>query len=152
PPASKVLSQWIVATGAPVIQVGGPGVIDPDRNVSIHASLADAMTLPPCDDVAWTTGRRDANPRAEAAHQSTLSGAPLSEPSVARTVAAALPADAELVVAASMPMRDLEWYGGPAARAHANRGANGIDGVVSTALGVALAGRPTVALVGDIAF
>ena len=39
-----------------------------------------------------------------------------------------------------------------AARAHSNRGANGIDGVVSTALGRALGGRPTVVLVGDIAF
>ncbi len=152
PPASKVLSQWIVATGAPVIQVGGPGVIDPDRNVSIHASLDDAMTLSPCGDVAWTTGWHDANQRAEAVIEGTLAGGPLSEPGVARTIATALPNDAELVVAASMPMRDLEWYGGPAARAHANRGANGIDGVVSTALGVALAGRPTIALVGDIAF
>ena len=51
-----------------------------------------------------------------------------------------------------MPVRDLEWFGGPLARAHANRGANGIDGVVSTALGVALDGPPTIALVGDIAF
>src|SRR5690606_18402012 len=52
----------------------------------------------------------------------------------------------------SMPVRDLEWYGGPAAVAHANRGANGIDGVLSTALGVALGGSTTVALVGDVAF
>jgi 2-succinyl-5-enolpyruvyl-6-hydroxy-3-cyclohexene-1-carboxylate synthase len=58
-----------------------------------------------------------------------------------------------LVVAASMPMRDLEWFGGVTAVAHANRGANGIDGVVSTALGSALAtGAPTVVVVGDIAF
>ena len=49
-----------------------------------------------------------------------------------------------------MPVRDLEWYGGPA-RGPRQPGANGIDGVVSTALGVA-AGTPTVALVGDIAF
>ena len=33
-----------------------------------------------------------------------------------------------------------------------NRGANGIDGVVSTAVGVALSGVPTVLLIGDVAF
>ena len=59
----------------------------------------------------------------------------LSEPGVAATIARSLPTDADLVVASSMPVRDLEWYGGAGAPAHANRGANGIDGVVSTALG-----------------
>ena len=76
----------------------------------------------------------------------------LSEPGVARAVAEHLPDGARLVVASSMPVRDLEWFGGRRAVAHANRGANGIDGVMSTALGIALGGQPTVAVVGDIAF
>jgi 2-succinyl-5-enolpyruvyl-6-hydroxy-3-cyclohexene-1-carboxylate synthase len=66
-----------------------------------------------------------------------------------------MPASSELVVASSMPVRDVEWYAVPRddVRVHANRGANGIDGTISTAIGVALASeRPTAVLLGDIAF
>ena len=76
----------------------------------------------------------------------------LTEPGVARCVAENLPGGAMLTVASSMPVRDLEWFGGPFARAHANRGANGIDGVMSTALGLALSGQTSVVLIGDLAF
>jgi 2-succinyl-5-enolpyruvyl-6-hydroxy-3-cyclohexene-1-carboxylate synthase len=152
PPASKVLSQWIVASGAPVLQVTGPGVIDPEHNVAARCTLDDLARLAGAAGTPWMARWRHANERAEEALTAAMHEAPLSEPGVARAVAAALPDDAELVVASSMPVRDLEWFGGPAARAHANRGANGIDGVISTALGRALGGTPTVALVGDIAF
>jgi 2-succinyl-5-enolpyruvyl-6-hydroxy-3-cyclohexene-1-carboxylate synthase len=97
--------------------------------------------------------------RAEARAQQVISGElaateTLSEPLIAHTVADHSLDYSAVVSASSMPVRDIEWYGGSRDRIthYSNRGANGIDGVVSTAIGVALTGRRVVALVGDIAF
>jgi 2-succinyl-5-enolpyruvyl-6-hydroxy-3-cyclohexene-1-carboxylate synthase len=152
PPASKVLTQWIVGSGAPVLQVGGPGVVNPDHNVARFCCIDDLAGLTGASSTPWMARWRTADQRAEAAIASWLGGHPLCEPGVARAIAGWLPSEFELVVASSMPVRDLEWFGGRVARAHANRGANGIDGVLSTALGRALGGRTTVAWLGDIAF
>ena len=78
-----------------------------------------------------------------------------NEPAIARDVVAALPNGARLVVASSMPIRDVERYAAPrhGVTVVANRGANGIDGTVSTAVGLALgSAAPTALLIGDIAF
>ncbi len=159
PASSKVLAQWVVATGAPVIQVGGPGVIDPDHNVTAVCSLADVLAATTGDAgpgrgvTRWAEAWSVADTLAEATIEAALAGeVELTEPAVARAVAAALPDGAVLTVASSMPVRDLEWFGGRDAVAHANRGANGIDGVVSTALGRALDGSTSVVLLGDLAF
>lgn len=158
PATSKVLATWVAQGEATLVQVGGPGVIDPDHRVALRlasqavASLAEVAALRERSDT-WSSSWSRASQRAEQVIATVLSEhGPLTEPGVARIVAEHLPDDARLVVASSMPVRDLEWFGGPTAAAHANRGANGIDGVVSTALGVAVNGRPTVAVVGDIAF
>ncbi|MBI5088238.1 MAG: hypothetical protein HZB15_05100 [Actinobacteria bacterium] len=58
------------------------------------------------------------------------------------------------MVASSMPVRDVEWFGSPAQRARvwANRGANGIDGTIATATGMAaVSDAPVWVLLGDVA-
>ena len=79
----------------------------------------------------------------------------LSEPALARRLLAAVPAGTVVLASSSMPVRDLEWFtpalAGPP-RVLSNRGASGIDGVCSTARGVATGGAPVVAVVGDLAF
>jgi 2-succinyl-5-enolpyruvyl-6-hydroxy-3-cyclohexene-1-carboxylate synthase len=78
----------------------------------------------------------------------------VTEPRVARDLAQAMPGGSNLVVASSMPIRDLDWFmaARPDIRLLTNRGVNGIDGFVSTVLGVALAAASsTYAVCGDLA-
>lgn len=162
-PASKVVNGWLRDCGVDIVAVGAsPFLIDPDRRVSLHV-VGDPNTI--CVDIMGVTSPADAEwrdrwQRAEAAARTIVARtlddeAVLSEPGVARTLAAALPANARLVVSSSMPIRDIEWYAGACDHlvVHSNRGVNGIDGVVSTAVGIAAAsGAPTGLLIGDIAF
>lgn len=166
-PASKVLGQWAVASGAELVQWSHHGgIVDPFHRVGAQfigdlRHLSDAL-LPRMEPVAtdWASGWMDAARVARSAIDGWVAEN-WSEITVAHTVAATLneqshPDDrSHLVVSSSMPIRDLEWFAplGDQVVVHANRGANGIDGVVSTAIGVALStGARTTLLIGDVAF
>jgi 2-succinyl-5-enolpyruvyl-6-hydroxy-3-cyclohexene-1-carboxylate synthase len=86
-----------------------------------------------------------------------LDGVPpvLTEPLVARELLRALPPGASVVLSSSMPIRAVEAFApdaAPGVRVFTNRGVNGIDGVLSTAVGVAAGRRaPTALFIGDVA-
>lgn len=79
----------------------------------------------------------------------------ISEPFVARAITRLIPSGHGLVVASSMPIRDMDAYGSPDGAfvpVAANRGASGIDGTVATAAGFARgSGRPVTLVIGDLA-
>ena len=77
-----------------------------------------------------------------------------SEPLIAREISQHLPDGVALFIASSRPIRDIEAFGAArnGLKTFANRGLAGIDGNISTALGIATAHSATFAVLGDLAF
>ena len=77
-----------------------------------------------------------------------------SEPLIAREISQNLPDGAALFISSSRPIRDIEAFGASrkGIMTFANRGLAGIDGNISTALGIATANSATFAVLGDLAF
>ena len=133
------------------------GELDAGDPVAALESLGDAAPEP---DLTWLDEWARADEAASHALADELSDE-LSEPLVAArlgdwlSAAGEVGAPATLFVASSMPIRDLELHlpaRRPLPRVLSNRGANGIDGTVSSAFGAAAAGdRPVVLLIGDVA-
>ena len=158
-PTSKPLRQWLAgqADAAQVRLDPEEGWQDPDGVVETMLVADPVATLDALDasaDPAWLRSWRLADEAAARAIAATLGDA-LSEPLVAAQLGADLPATATCFVASSMPVRDVEtfWPARDAPpRALSHRGANGIDGTVSGALGAAAGGAgPVVLLIGDVA-
>jgi 2-succinyl-5-enolpyruvyl-6-hydroxy-3-cyclohexene-1-carboxylate synthase len=159
PPASKLVAA--LAGDLLVVVDRHGGWADParaaDAVVAGHPAATLAAVAGPGAPPGWLDAWRAAEAAAQDAVDAVLSAHPEpSEPGTARTLAAALPDGAALVTSSSMPVREVEWFARPRTglRVLANRGANGIDGVTSTALGVAAAwpDRRTALLTGDLAF
>jgi 2-succinyl-5-enolpyruvyl-6-hydroxy-3-cyclohexene-1-carboxylate synthase len=161
-PTSKPLRAWLVASGADQI------VVDPTGGWNEPTRRAAAiLRADPTELAAGWAARLEKEERgapeawiaAEQAARSVLedelgAGGPLSEPALHLALGRAH-RDGDLVyTASSMPIRDQEAFLG-AEDADAlflcNRGANGIDGLISSGIGAAAAsGRPTTIVSGDL--
>lgn len=126
--------------------------VDPSRTAAVWGSAGIPWPAAPRGEGHWLDTWRSLERKARAALDRALDDSGLTEPRVARDAARAVPDNGRLVVASSMPIRDLDLTMGPSpVKVVANRGASGIDGFVSTALGVAAVTEgPTVALAGDL--
>jgi 2-succinyl-5-enolpyruvyl-6-hydroxy-3-cyclohexene-1-carboxylate synthase len=160
-PTSRPLREWLA--GAPQVVLDPHAAWnEPTRRAELLLQAAAAPTL---DALAATLEMRSAERdvdwlaswrAADALVWPALAESPDPfEPKVLSGLEPELPEDALVWVSSSMPIRDVESYfpqSPKRLRFLANRGANGIDGVVSSALGAALgSGRPTWLLTGELA-
>lgn len=166
-PVSKPLRTWLAALpDVPQIALDPENAWQDPAGVLSHSLAAEpAATLnalsakPRPADPSWLANWRSADERAAEAMLRALSetnGEGVSEPGLALELGVLLPDAATLFVASSMPVRDIEtfWPVRPdPPRVLCNRGANGIDGTISSAFGAAAAEEgPMVLLTGDVAF
>lgn len=158
-PASKPLAAWLNNASTTTV------LVEPTAGLHDPASVADVLVVADptllCVELAKTASR-EADAwlaqwrRADETARRTLGdamGDGFWEGAIAASVGRMLPESALLHVASSMPVRDLESFATRVPTVTSNRGANGIDGTIATAVGSALAwSGPTVALLGDLAF
>jgi len=157
PTLHRAVSRLLADPGIDLVVLdAGPHAPNPTGSA---AELADSVLTGWGVDEAWAARAGDADARARAVVDRLLdehlAGRAPTGLHVARAVARGVRGGDRLVVGASNAIRDLSLVGplDPDVSVYANRGASGIDGTVSTAVGVGLAGSGrTVALLGDLTF
>ncbi len=161
-PTSKVLREWLAELNVPVMLLtAATQNRDPLHGRTWHfrhgieeVLMSSAQTFPDPGAEAYETAWRQADTAARGLLDEALADATGFEGGVVWKLSRHLPSETSLFIANSMPVRDAEYFW-PASnrgvRVYVNRGANGIDGTLSTAFGVAHGGRPAVLLTGDLA-
>lgn len=163
-PTSKPLRALLADPAIEQIVVDPPGRWDEPTRIAAeliraeHGPLAKALDgrLSEAAGEAAESARGwgEAEGAAQAAIDAALAGR-WSEPLIHRELWRHLPEGSPVLIASSMPIRDAEVFapaGGRTLDVVANRGANGIDGLISTATGLALAtAGPSFAVLGDLA-
>jgi 2-succinyl-5-enolpyruvyl-6-hydroxy-3-cyclohexene-1-carboxylate synthase len=166
-PTSKVLREWLGAEPLPTLLLS-PGGRNLNPLHKLHVTLPYAITdfahatstrsmagVGTCWQRNWRMAQDGAAARiATAFARQNEVAAPFFEGRAVRLLARHLPSDAVVFFANSMPVRDAETFWptqNSRRRIFCNRGVNGIDGTLSTAIGVASAAAvPTVLLTGDL--
>lgn len=162
-PTSKALRAWLGEEAIDQIVIDPPGRWnEPTRRAgalvragaaSVAARLAESLEGSADREyrATWAAAERVA---VDALEPVLEAGPELSEPLVQRALGDAYADGERVLLASSMPVRDAEAFLGSGEAAltfHANRGANGIDGLIATASGLATAGDPVWVVLGDLA-
>ncbi|QYY36380.1 2-succinyl-5-enolpyruvyl-6-hydroxy-3-cyclohexene-1-carboxylic-acid synthase [Ruficoccus sp. ZRK36] len=161
-PTSKILRTWLAEAEADTLIIDSSyRNLDSAHARTMHLRLGDDVYAEPLDmrpsplsryTEQWLRRDREFAGRIQNQLRSCES---FFEGKIPWLLSRRLPERTPVLVAASMPVRDAELFWLPSERGYrvqANRGANGIDGTLSTALGLAHDGKPAVLLTGDLAF
>ena len=158
-PTSKPMWRWLESCGTDQILIESSRLDDPlgSAGTIVKAdpvAVLKANPMPNNTDRAFLDTWLDLDAVAGDALEAALADLVFpNEPEIARIVTRSVPLDSVLFVASSRPIRDVDAFA-PArtgVRVVANRGLNGIDGTISSAMGIAVSGTPTTVLVGDVA-
>ena len=160
-PTSKVLRKWLDTSGTRRIIIEPRGVkVDPLKSASSSFQISyeefQEVVIPEPEYEwleLWKEAEQEVNFKLKKAFQGDL---PDFEGKVAHLLSIHSPLNALIFVANSMPIRDLEWFwlNSQSDRViFGNRGVNGIDGTLGTAIGIAHdSKKPSFLLTGDLAF
>jgi len=157
-PTSKALNQWLAESKPRTFLVDADGEWrDPDGGATDRLRCPPAgifESVKPRDESEWSRALIGDGVRADRAIESALAESPLFEGHAVRAIARCLPDRANVFLGSSMPIRDADYFwpaAKPGHRFFGNRGASGIDGNVSTGLGIAATSPDlSVLVVGDL--